>query len=310
MTAMPKAQTSSPEVVQHIQKVIWNTDTPSWLRLLLPFCLSGKKLITHSWFRSVPTNFSEANTGTLKADGWYTMAIVYIPLALVGIWGERSKHPSQEIAVQLHSVLNHTMELIQAIQIFCLHVMTESHVAAYPTCILNWLGSLQKVLPSATLHLNGHMVCYIHHYLLLFGLIQSWWCFPFEYLIGHIQPLPINHQFGQYSSTQRHIITTHSSQVNWRNMLTVLHSKLKAMTLAFQSGVSAYHQGTTSTVQQACIRQYCWLPYAAIQWLLIFSTTIHSTQSPAPNFKQSLSLLFPLSDRRSGLQSLLNLVGQ
>ena len=53
--------------------------------------------------------------GTLKADEWCTMATVYILLALVGIWGKTSKHPSQEIAVQLCSVLNHTMELIQAI---------------------------------------------------------------------------------------------------------------------------------------------------------------------------------------------------
>ncbi|KAF8576401.1 hypothetical protein K439DRAFT_1622880 [Ramaria rubella] len=32
----------------------------------------------------------------------------------------------------------------------------------------------------------------------LFGLVQSWWCFPFECLIGMLQWLPHNHKFGQF----------------------------------------------------------------------------------------------------------------
>jgi hypothetical protein len=54
--------------MKHIQDVIANTATPSWLNL-------------------VPYNFSDAAAGPLKADEWRTMTTVYIPLALISLWG-------------------------------------------------------------------------------------------------------------------------------------------------------------------------------------------------------------------------------
>ena len=41
------------------------------------------------------------------------------------------------------------------------------------------------------------MACHIYDYLKLFGPVQSWWCFPFECLIGHLQRLPLNDKFGE-----------------------------------------------------------------------------------------------------------------
>ncbi|KAI5980970.1 hypothetical protein EDD15DRAFT_2380662 [Pisolithus albus] len=68
MKAPPILQTSTPEVMQRIQQVIKDTHTPSWVR-------------------SVPHNFGDARAGTLKADEWRTMVTIYLPLALISLWG-------------------------------------------------------------------------------------------------------------------------------------------------------------------------------------------------------------------------------
>ena len=62
----------TPEVMQQTRDVVGDTVTPSWIS-------------------SVPYNFGDASAGTLKADEWCTMSTIYIPLALVSMWGEA--HP-------------------------------------------------------------------------------------------------------------------------------------------------------------------------------------------------------------------------
>lgn len=177
MVSPPQLHTTSPLLMRRIQQVMEETDMPSWLR-------------------SVPRNFGEARAGTLKADEWRTMTTVYLPLALVSVWGEGSAHPTREVAAHLRQVLDHTMHLVSAIRISCYRVMTASRITAYRSHITAWLASLKRLFPDASFRPNGHMACHISDYLELFGPVRSWWCFPFERLIGQLQRLPINHKFG------------------------------------------------------------------------------------------------------------------
>ena len=177
MSACPVTMKSTPEVMRHIQSVIKEATIPSWVR-------------------SVPKNFGEAKAGTLKADEWRTLATIYLPLALVSLWGEGSTHQSPEVKLHLRDVLDNTMALVSAIRITCSRTMTHSHIIAYCSCILTWLSMLLNTLPAAKPIPNCHMACHIYDYLKLFGPVRSWWCFPFERLIGHLQHLPINHKFG------------------------------------------------------------------------------------------------------------------
>ncbi|KIM53423.1 hypothetical protein SCLCIDRAFT_139059, partial [Scleroderma citrinum Foug A] len=147
--------------MRHIQSVIKEATIPSWVR-------------------SVPKNFSKAKAGTLKADEWHTLATIYLPLALVSLWGEGSTHQSPEVKLHLWDILDNTMALV---------------------CILTWLSTLPNALPAAKPVPNCHMACHIYNYLKLFGPVRSWWCFPFECLIGHLQHLPINHKFGELEQT-------------------------------------------------------------------------------------------------------------
>ena len=176
MVACSSTLVSTPEVMQHIQHIIKETTIPSWLR-------------------SVPKNFGKARAGTLKADEWRTLSTIYLPLALVSLWGEGSTYRSHELN-HLWNILDNTMALVSVIRIACSHTMTQSRIIAYHTCIVTWLSTLPNALPAAKPHPNCHMACHIYDYLKLFGPVRSWWCFPFERLIGHLQHLPINHKFG------------------------------------------------------------------------------------------------------------------
>ncbi|KAF8583379.1 hypothetical protein K439DRAFT_1318835, partial [Ramaria rubella] len=165
-------------VMRHIRSVIANTDTPSWLR-------------------SVPRGFGDAAAGTMKADEWRTMYSIYLPLALVDLWGEGSSHPSPEFSMKFSRVSDHTMTLVSAIIIACKRTMTEACATAYRDCLIKWVGDLTDIHPHTGHRPNHHMAFHIYDFLLLFGPVWSWWCFAFERLIGQLRRLPSNHKIGE-----------------------------------------------------------------------------------------------------------------
>jgi hypothetical protein len=178
--------------MKRIRQIIADMDTPSWLP-------------------SVPHNFDEAAAGSLKADEWRTMATVYLPVALVSLWGLEDSNPESSNSgatqpcesSQFHDVLDHTMKLVSAISLACMRTMTTSRMKAYKSCITAWVRNLRKIHPSINHSVNEHMAIHIYDFLYLFGPVRSWWCFPFERLIGQLQRLPHNHKFGTLLSFQR-----------------------------------------------------------------------------------------------------------
>jgi hypothetical protein len=165
------------DVLRHIHDVIRDTSVPSW-------------------FGSVPSNFGEASAGTIKADEWRSLITVYIPIALVSLWGAGTSHPSDDVAIRLRTALDHTMELVCAVYLACARTMTAERAHAYRSHIAEYIGNLKKVHPNFTLRPNHHAAFHIYDYLLSFGPAHSWWCFPFERLIGTLQRLPVNHKSG------------------------------------------------------------------------------------------------------------------
>jgi len=175
----------SLDVLNHIRDVIQDMTVPSW-------------------FTSVPSNFGAASAGTMKADEWRSLITVYIPIALVSLWGAGTSHSSDEVGTHLRAVLDHTMELVCAVYLACARTMTVERAHAYRSHIARYVGDLKKVYPTSTLRPNHHAAFHIYDYLLLFGPAHSWWCFPFERLIGVLQRLPTNHKSGEMETTMLH----------------------------------------------------------------------------------------------------------
>src|ERR1700722_6653450 len=114
-------------VIQHLQNILEKTIVPSWIS-------------------KPPAKFGEASAGSLTADEWRTMALVYLPLALVPLWGQGSQHPSPDIAEKYQHVLNHTMDLLAAVHLAGLHVVTPNRVAAYQEHMTNYVHNLPKLI--------------------------------------------------------------------------------------------------------------------------------------------------------------------
>jgi len=168
------------ETLCHIRNVIKDTVTPSWLP-------------------SVPAKFGAASGGTLKADEWRTMATVFLPLALVTIWGERATPPADEhLAQQQRRALDHAMHLFSAVRLACFRTMTKTRRVAYRKHIIAYIDGLSTIHNGVALRPKTHMAIHIFDFLSLFGPTRSWWCFPFERLIGVLQRLPHNHRLGEH----------------------------------------------------------------------------------------------------------------
>lgn len=166
-------------LMDHIRSVIDEMDVPSWIP-------------------SVPFNFGKAAAGTLKADEWRTMTTVYLPVALISAWGEGSTHPSANASQKFRRSLDHTMYLVVAILTACKRTMTRARMETYRSNMTSWVNDLSVLYPDIKPRVNGHMALHIYDFMELFGPVHSWWCFPFERLIGQIQRQPSNHKFGAF----------------------------------------------------------------------------------------------------------------
>ena len=110
------------DIIQHIQEVIKNTSTPSWVN-------------------SMPKNFGEANAGTIKADEWRILSTVYLPIAFITLWGyENGSCPGENNHTL--QILDHTMALFQAVIIICCDALSVDRVTRYRELIKHWIEDL------------------------------------------------------------------------------------------------------------------------------------------------------------------------
>ena len=177
---IPKLAT--PELMRQIQDVIKDTTVPLWIN-------------------SVPYNYGKAAAGTLKADKWRNMTTIYFLLALISMWGEGSIHQTTLDVIKLRKILDHTMLLVLAISLVCMHTVTEARSKAYLDYMIQYISMLPKFHPNANIKPNHHMSMHVPLFMRLYGPTRSWWCFPYERLIGQIQHLLSNHKIGQMEST-------------------------------------------------------------------------------------------------------------
>ena len=176
-TNKPQVKLATIETLQHIKNVIADTTVPSWVG-------------------SVLQNFGDAAAGTLKADEWRTLGTIYLPLALISIWGQGTPHKSDYEGFQASQVLNHTMLLVSAVNIASKHSVSKSRSFDYLDQMSQYLSGLQVMHPDATFHPYHHLALHLPHFFQLFGPSRCFWTYPFERVIGQIQRLLSNHQIG------------------------------------------------------------------------------------------------------------------
>ena len=113
------------------------------------------------WIDSVLYNYGKAAAGVLKADKWWNMTTIYFPLALISMWGKGSIHQTALDAIKLCEILDHTMLLILAISLVCMHTMTEAQSKAYLDCMIQYISMLPILYPNANIKPNHYMSMHV-----------------------------------------------------------------------------------------------------------------------------------------------------
>ena len=149
----PNTKLCAHKTIAYIQHVIWNT-------------------VTLSWINSVPYNYGEVSTGSIKAAEWHILTMVYLPIAFITLWGDASGSPPAKMDYHL-CVLNHTMVLFQAVNLVCHSAMCYNSFPPFLLC-------------PHVLHASPSFLCAIFTY------HASSLCFP------HVA---VQHTFTLFSST-------------------------------------------------------------------------------------------------------------
>jgi hypothetical protein len=122
-----------------------------------------------SWLNSVPRNYGDVGAGTIKADEWRNLSTIFLPLALISMWGEGTPHPSPEIATRFRRILDHTMTVVSAVSLACMHTMTLRRSAAYLEYMTQYIRDFLVLYPDIKPRPNMHMAMHVPHFLRLFG---------------------------------------------------------------------------------------------------------------------------------------------
>ena len=77
------------------------------------------------------------------------------------MWGEGSIHQTTLNAIKLREILDHTMLLVSAILLVCMHTMTEARSKAYLDYMIQYISMLPKFHPNANIKPNHHMSMHV-----------------------------------------------------------------------------------------------------------------------------------------------------
>ena len=128
--------------------------------------------------------------------------------------GDGTSHDTRKDASALDRILDHTMLLVSAVTLICYRSMTTRRAQDYLKYMKRYIRDLKTIRKGEDVKYKPkhHMAFHLFEFLVLFGPVRSWWMFPFERLIGHLQRLPQNHIHGKllfrYVPTWDHSIST------------------------------------------------------------------------------------------------------
>lgn len=137
-------------------------------------------------------SFGTAKAGSLKADQWRTLYTIFIPLAMISLWVDDIPGAAPN-ANTMSAVLENLMALVTFVSVACKHSTSAERRTVYLQHIRSYVQGLQTLYPGFLLP-SHHLAFHIYDFLELFGPMRSWWCFPFERLIGMLQRIPSNHK--------------------------------------------------------------------------------------------------------------------
>ncbi|KAJ3547879.1 hypothetical protein NM688_g5358 [Phlebia brevispora] len=133
--------------------------------------LDAEKMELPSWLSRAPAQFGSKATGKLSADQWRTVCTIHLPITLIRLWSLGSDDPGD---VRRKQMLDNYMDLVTAVTIAGMVVMTEEHIKLYEEAILRYLRTIKELYPEASIKPNHYLAIHLAVFMHLFGPVHSW----------------------------------------------------------------------------------------------------------------------------------------
>ncbi|KAI5896207.1 uncharacterized protein SCHCODRAFT_01170395 [Schizophyllum commune H4-8] len=146
-----------------------------------------------------PPNVGLPSAGKIKAAHFKTLYELFVPLCVLSLW-----KPGSPIAISdaetMDGPLTASMLLTCAIRAMVADVLTEDKRKQFISLYSRHVEAIERDCPGIATP-NHHLSFHIYDFMSLLGPVRTWWCFPFERLLGRMQRMGINHIPGEYEQT-------------------------------------------------------------------------------------------------------------
>ena len=139
-----------------------------------------------SWMDRPPVNLGEKSHGKLKADGWYVLFAVILPLALVENWTLPSSGEHEAL------LLENFYSLVLCTHIVCSYSTTNALADAFRANYINYRRSSHELFPNSPDVPNHHFAMHIRDQLKFWGPLMMVSEFAGERMNGLLQRIKTN----------------------------------------------------------------------------------------------------------------------
>ncbi|KAJ3817514.1 hypothetical protein F5880DRAFT_1492798, partial [Lentinula raphanica] len=193
------------------QLVHWRLQKPTE-PLLWPAVNSGevlsqvhqcfREVLVPSYFKKPPFDACLKSGGTLKAHDWRVIITLYLPLAMLSLWSDKSPIRADN-SVDMQSVLETSMNLTCASILMAKRSVTSEQRQAFLQHYKAHVEGLKQDFPGFSVPTH-HVAFHVYDFIGLFSGVRNFWCFGGERLVGKAEHTPTNHRPGQFENTLLH----------------------------------------------------------------------------------------------------------
>ena len=146
-----------------------------------------------TWMNPAPPNWGMSERGKLSADQWRVVCTVHLPITLIRLWGQ--------IAGRKREMLAHFMDLVSAVRIANMRIVSQQQIEAYNDCIHRYANRCKELYPNETLKPVLHAALHIGQILDMFGPVHAISAPFYERYINFFHRMNTNKKLGTQRPT-------------------------------------------------------------------------------------------------------------
>ncbi|TFY82685.1 hypothetical protein EWM64_g1325 [Hericium alpestre] len=146
-----------------------------------------------AWVSPAPSSIGSTRHGKPSADQWRSLCTIHLPITLVRLWGGDNG--------LFKEMLSNFIDLIVAVEVGTMRVVTEKHSALYDKLMARYLNKMKELYKDARVVPNHHVALHLGDFLRSFGSVHAWRAFAFERYNYLLQQENTNQKFGELETT-------------------------------------------------------------------------------------------------------------